>query len=363
MLELMLTRPDERRRWSGRRKGCGSWSSTSCTPTAAARAPTSPCSCGACASVPGRRLRCVGTRPRWPARARRGAQAEVAGSPTRCSATEVRPENVIGETLVGPPGEARQPCRRPGWRDSEAPHAYAEMTTGPDSPGGSRRVRAGNRRTVGWSGPRPPGSRSPPTELAKAAGWTQAGAPRRSANTLRAGSSRAASGQQRPLFAFRLHQFLSKGDTVFVTLEEPARRHLTRDYQLVKPGSDGKILLPLAFAVTAARSTSRVAQGGRRGRAVHVRRDTSATGGKVEDGYLHVDLDNPWPTTVTDAIESRRLPDSWLEFDDAGYEVVRESYRKRLPRPITVDAYGKEGRGTLRAAFLPAPFPSACTAV
>ncbi|WP_030037713.1 hypothetical protein, partial [Streptomyces resistomycificus] len=52
---------------------------------------------------------------------------------------------------------------------------------------------------------------------------------------------------ERPLFAFRLHQFLSKGDTVYVTLEDKKLRGLTRSYQLEQPGSGGKLLMPLAF--------------------------------------------------------------------------------------------------------------------
>ena len=47
------------------------------------------------------------------------------------------------------------------------------------------------------------------------------------------------------------------------------------------------------------------------------RRDTNATGGKVEDGYLHVVFGQPVAGTVTEAIDDRRLPDSWLETDDS----------------------------------------------
>jgi hypothetical protein len=42
MLELMLTRPEERGCWSGQPRAFVSWCSTSCTPTAGARAPDSP---------------------------------------------------------------------------------------------------------------------------------------------------------------------------------------------------------------------------------------------------------------------------------------------------------------------------------
>ncbi len=38
--------------------------------------------------------------------------------------------------------------------------------------------------------------------------------------TLQAGAQALNPEDDRPLFAFRLHQFLSKGDTVYVTLED-----------------------------------------------------------------------------------------------------------------------------------------------
>ena len=49
-------------------------------------------------------------------------------------------------------------------------------------------------------------------------------------------------------FAFRLHQFISKGDTVYATLEHDPQRHITLQYQQYAPGSGhDRILLPLVF--------------------------------------------------------------------------------------------------------------------
>lgn len=41
--------------------------------------------------------------------------------------------------------------------------------------------------------------------------------------------------QGRSLFAFKLHQFIGKGDTVYTTLEPPAKRFLTTQYQPQRP--------------------------------------------------------------------------------------------------------------------------------
>lgn len=52
----------------------------------------------------------------------------------------------------------------------------------------------------------------------------------------------------RPLFAFKLHQFIGKGDTVYTTLESPTDRYLTTQYQRSAPtGQKGRPLFPLAF--------------------------------------------------------------------------------------------------------------------
>ena len=50
------------------------------------------------------------------------------------------------------------------------------------------------------------------------------------------------------MFAFKLHQFIGKGDTVYTTLEPPTTRYLTTQYQRSAPeGQKGRPLFPLAF--------------------------------------------------------------------------------------------------------------------
>ncbi|MGQ9687401.1 MAG: hypothetical protein ACUVXF_01230 [Desulfobaccales bacterium] len=55
-----------------------------------------------------------------------------------------------------------------------------------------------------------------------------------------------------PVFAFRLHQFLSSGSSVFTTLEPPDRRFLTTEGHYLVPEAEGResgerVLFPLAF--------------------------------------------------------------------------------------------------------------------
>jgi hypothetical protein len=50
-----------------------------------------------------------------------------------------------------------------------------------------------------------------------------------------------------PAFAFRLHQFISRGDTVYASVEAEEDRHITVYGQKFVPGERDKVLLPLAF--------------------------------------------------------------------------------------------------------------------
>ena len=50
-----------------------------------------------------------------------------------------------------------------------------------------------------------------------------------------------------PVFAFRLHQFISRGDTVFASLETGEARHITVHPQKFVPDDRERLLYPLAF--------------------------------------------------------------------------------------------------------------------
>lgn len=65
--------------------------------------------------------------------------------------------------------------------------------------------------------------------------------------TLLAGSRTRDPDTHRPLFAFRLHQFLSKGGSVYSTAQDVSDRTIETDFQTVLPGSPERRLYPLAF--------------------------------------------------------------------------------------------------------------------
>lgn len=162
---------------------------------------------------------------------------------------------------------------------------------------------------------------------------------------------------ERPLFAFRLHQFLTKGDTVYVSLESERDRHITSQYQVSVPGDRGKILLPLAFCRECGQeylvvARNRSADGVR----YTARQDQDAGGGDSANGYLYVSADHPWP--VEDPIGAGRLPDSWYDTGDDGVPQVLPRLNDHLPREVWLGPDGTErgpGEG-LRAAYVSTPF-------
>ena len=161
---------------------------------------------------------------------------------------------------------------------------------------------------------------------------------------------------KRPLFAFRLHQFLSKGDTVYVSLESEGTRHVTSQYQVSVPGDREKILLPLAFCRECGQEYLVVKRDTRSGQVSYApRQDQDASGGDAVNGYLYVSDEHPWPA---DPLREGRLPDSWYDVGADGNAHVPRTLADYLPRETWLAPDGTEqpsGHG-LRAAYVPAPF-------
>ncbi|MGW9593631.1 protein kinase domain-containing protein [Streptomyces chartreusis] len=288
-------------------------------------------------------------------------QREVARVAGRLFGTTVLPKRVIGETLVRATEEAPESLPAERLRVPAAPRSYDALTKDPlarwvesrfglEREEGTERLRRCAPGTVEEAA----------AELAAASGVPEETVREAIRTTLEAGAQAKHPVTERPLFAFRLHQFLSKGDTVFTTLEDPLTRPLTRTYQLEQPDSDGKPLFPLAFCRECGQEYLTVWRTEEDGAfRYEPRRDTSASGGRAGEGYLYLGMpgeDYEWPADPQKAVDDRRLPESWLESDAQGVTVVKKSYRPRVPKRVVVDARGHESGEGLVAAFVPAPF-------
>jgi hypothetical protein len=280
--------------------------------------------------------------------------------------TPVAAENVIGETIIRATAEDAGPVTPARIAAPAAPADYADLVRDPlaswvetafgldrDDEGKlARRVPTTVQRAA--------------RDLAAQVGADEGECEKALQRTLQAGSRARDPRSGRPLFAFRLHQFLSKGDTVYVTLEGENTRHITRDYQVEQPGSGGKVLLPLAFCRECGQEYLVTWRRDRSGAVDYLaRRDATVAaedgGGRAaySDGYLYVSADLPWPRDTETVVADRRVPESWLEVNDRTQaDQIRPTSRQYLPVPVTVDAYGQEGSGEdgIEAAFIPGAF-------
>lgn len=160
----------------------------------------------------------------------------------------------------------------------------------------------------------------------------------------------------RPVFAFRLHQFIAKGESVYASPEGNAARHLTLQGQQFVPGSERtRVLLPLAFCRECGQDYYVVRRVREEGKTLLVARDLGERnddGDVGEVGFLHLDDEAPWPTENADVLA--RLPESWIELRN-GVPTMRASKRARRPEALWVSPNGVIGAG-VRAHWIPAPF-------
>lgn len=290
-------------------------------------------------------------------------QAVVARVATRLFGSEVTPERVIGETLVrATPGTAPEigalraavHVAAAGLIPSEHAALVADPLAGWIETTFGLDVEQGTNRLV---------RRAPTTvpkaaaELAQLTGAGEADCTTALRRILQAGSRISDPVNGRPVFAFRLHQFLSKGDTIYVSLAPEADRYITGSYQVAVPEHPEQVLLPLGFCRECGQEYLVVAKTTRDSEALFVsRRDADASGGDSVTGYLYVSSDMPWPD---DPLAAGRLPDSWLVIDpETDQPEVLDSKRKYLPEKVFLHPSGglaATGQG-LPAWFVSTPF-------
>jgi hypothetical protein len=167
---------------------------------------------------------------------------------------------------------------------------------------------------------------------------------------LRKGSSLRRSESSRfPIFAFRLHQFLTRGDTVWATIEPEDSRHLEVAKLVSKPGEPDKPLYPLVFCRHCGSAYYRVALcEDDRGRFVVPREDHHEASGEAKQAYVYVSAAAPWPSPGSAAL-LQRLPAFLKETNAEGVERVRPDMKGDVPQAVFVDATGRlvsEGSGT-----------------
>ena len=163
-----------------------------------------------------------------------------------------------------------------------------------------------------------------------------------------------------PIFAFRLHQFISRGDTVYASLESPGVRHVTTHGQQFVPGDRNRVLLPVAFCRECGQEYYTVVQqkDTRTGEVNYLPRtlNDQSSGQDQQAGFLYASQEQPWPEGADEQAVIDRLPEDWLEDTGTGLRVKTAS-RKRLPEAVRVSADGKQSAGANLYHFIKTPFP------
>ena len=179
---------------------------------------------------------------------------------------------------------------------------------------------------------------------------------------------------ERSLFAFKLHQFISGAGNAFATIEPPPARVVTVDGQQFLPEQPDKRLYPVHFCRECGHEYHPVRLVEEDGQRLILSRNIDDAPPPVDEekgepdpaerevfGFITLhysesgdDPDVPAPAfTFEDREED--YPENWLEFSAAGDPRLKPYYRGARPRSLRLTADGKVGSGA-KAWFLPGKF-------
>lgn len=163
-----------------------------------------------------------------------------------------------------------------------------------------------------------------------------------------------------PLFAFRLHQFLAAGGTVYATLEPPSERRLSLEGQYYAGDEHGdKLLYPLVFCRECGQEYYMVDLRGELSQQLTPRtpifyaEDEDAS---VVPGYAALNRDLENQSDLWDQNREGDLPDHWWEQRKTG---IKRDFKPHVPRAFMVRPNGEAaatGTEGSKVWFQPTPF-------
>lgn len=141
------------------------------------------------------------------------------------------------------------------------------------------------------------------------------------------------------LFAFKLHQFISRGDTVYQTLAVGEDRWFTTKKQMFKPEDPESLLYPLAFCRECGQEYLLAALDDSSGYPRFVPREERDQSGEKKTGYLYLSATEPWPAKSDTLALADRVPEGWVTGggDERQIAVDRRDF---LPEVKRVDNNG-----------------------
>jgi hypothetical protein len=158
--------------------------------------------------------------------------------------------------------------------------------------------------------------------------------------------------------AFRLHQFISQGGSVYATIENRTERTLTLEGQYTT--TEGRLLYPLVFCRECGQDYYVVRYDADKQiifPQLPTALDISPDDTDIMEGYLTLDEPELWDERDTD-----RLPDSWFTETKRNGRVVKKEYARFIPQKLRIFPDGKISDSLLPHSssttcwFIPKPF-------
>ena len=155
-----------------------------------------------------------------------------------------------------------------------------------------------------------------------------------------------------PVFAFRLHQFISRGDTAWASLELEDNRFITLKGQQFVPGDRSRVLMPLVFCRACGQEYYRVDRPTDLHGKVHAREGYGrSVSDDAESGYLYISEAEPWPDDPDEVMA--RIPDDWIEIKGSKQKIKA---KQPVPEIMFLAPDGEISSDGIEAAFVPTPF-------
>ena len=167
-------------------------------------------------------------------------------------------------------------------------------------------------------------------------------------------------------FAFRIHQFISRGGSLYASIESQEKRYLTTQPQKYVPRDRSRVLFPVVFCRECGQEYYRV-----------IRREHNSFGktfipwsneddlreienenlepgiNKPIPGYLYSNSNNPWPLDENELIH--RVPENWIELHNGTNRIKRDK-KKFLPEPVALFPDGGLNQHGFSCHFIPQRF-------
>ncbi len=310
-------------------------------------------------------MRCVGTSATMASTGTTEQQARVVAEvATKIFGEEVKPENIVGEKLKRSTREydfqeteAKSALRKSLENNGEFPDEHESFVQNPLASWIEDTFGLIREKDTGYLVRQSPtalkGKDGAAEQLAKLVSIESETCASAIESCLYAGSNVKSPETGFPVFAFRLHQFISRGDTAWASLEPEDARVITLKGQQYVPNDRNKILLPLVFCRHCGQPYYRVDRVVDGENCTIVARDnySATTEDGVESGYLYLSTQFPWPETLEQTIH--RVPEDWLEVYKDDRRIKKNA---PVPELMTVASNGSVDPNGYRVAFTKAPF-------